>query len=45
MGKNDLCFNVKIKENKLRDVKSKKRKEVHEVEVEDLKQIFPIWKF
>jgi len=34
---------VKVKENKLRDVKSKKRKEV--LEVEDLKQIFPILKF
>jgi hypothetical protein len=33
---------VKIEENKLKDVKSKKRKDVPEVE--DLKQIFPVLK-
>ncbi len=38
MGKSDLCFNVKIKENRLRDVKSEKRKKVPKVE--NLKQFF-----
>jgi len=42
VGKSDLCFNVKIKENRVRDVKSEKRKKIPEVE--NLKQIFPILK-
>ncbi len=40
MGKSDLCFNVKIKENKLKVVKSKKKEEVPKLE--DLKEIFPM---
>ncbi len=40
MGKSDLCFNVKIEENRLKDVKLEKRKEVPKVE--NLKQIFPV---
>jgi hypothetical protein len=40
VGKSDLCFNVKIKENKLKVVKSKKKEEVPKLE--DLKEIFPM---
>jgi len=38
MGRNDLCFNVKIEENRLGVVKSNKREEGPKIE--DLKEIF-----
>jgi hypothetical protein len=39
VGRNDISFSVKIKENRLKVVKSEKRNEIQEAE--DLKQIFP----
>jgi hypothetical protein len=39
-GRSYLCLNVKIKENKLRVVKSKKKEEVPKLE--DVKEIFPV---
>lgn len=43
MGRNDLCFNVKIEENRLGVVKSNKREEGPKIE--DLKEIFLVQKF
>jgi hypothetical protein len=40
VGRIDLCFSVKIKENILRVIRSERREEVPKVE--DLNQIFPI---
>jgi hypothetical protein len=39
LEKNDICFSIKIDNNKIRAVRSKRREEVFKVN--DLKQIFP----
>jgi hypothetical protein len=36
--KNDMCFNVKIRNNRVRAIRSEKGEEV--LEIDDLKQIF-----
>jgi hypothetical protein len=40
VGKNDICFSIKIEDNQGRIIRSEKIEEIPEVE--DLKQIFPI---
>jgi len=39
VGKNDICFNIRIDDNKIRVVTSERKEEVFEIN--DLKQIFP----
>ncbi len=38
--KNVMCFNVRIGDNRIRGIRSKKGEEV--LEINDLKQIFPL---
>jgi hypothetical protein len=40
VGRSDLCFNVRIGDNKVRAIRSKKKEEVPKAN--DLKQIFPL---
>ncbi len=40
VGKNDISFNIRIKDNRIRVVRSKKKEEAPKVD--DLKQIYPL---
>jgi len=40
VGRKDICFNLKIKDNMIKAISSKRKEEV--LEANDLKQIFPM---